>query len=227
MNRRWTARLIIGTGFLVATLGCNPFSLAYFLSGGPRDIVPPEFALTPVKPKKEATVLVLTSLQVGLSPDLIGVDELLTAELLLAMKGFARESKEEFDFVPAAKVKAYKSDNVNWHLKKRAEIGAEFEADYVIDIQVGQMRLTKPGSRDLLQGRAEIAVTAYDMAKPDEPPFTTEKSVTYPRTFEKHATDITMGRFKKEFVKEMAKEVAFYFVSHPYDDEKFRPDRAE
>jgi|GEM_PF-5338196 len=212
--------------------GCNPVTLAYFLAGGPKDLTQPDFVLKTPEGRKEIRILVLASAQLGLSTDVIGVDQLLASEFISAMltnQGNDPEGKKKkLTFIPSNKVQKYLSDHPNWHLRQPTEIGEEFEVDYVIYLDVTRMRLRKPGSAQLLQGRAEISVTAYDLNRKEDAkaPFSKEFSSEFPRQFEKDIMDTPLPKFRKEFVRTVANELTWIFLPHPYEESRYRVDSA-
>lgn len=229
-KNRWSA--IALTVLLSLGTGCNPTTLAYFLAGGSKDLLDPAFVLKPPEGRREIRILVLANAQLGLSTDLIGIDQLLASEFISAMQTNqvndpdARSKK--LTFIPSGKVQKYLSDHPNWHLRQPTEIGEEFEVDYVIYLDITRMRLRKPGSAQLLQGRAEVSVTAYDLNRKDEAksPFSKEFSTEFPRTFEKDLMDTPLSKFRKEFVRTVANELTWFFLPHPVEEAKYRVDSA-
>jgi len=180
--------MLAGLGLAATGLGCggmNPFLLPYMFSGGETKI-PAEYPLTPHPKKPDAKVVVFASARVGLAPDLGGVDRMLNAELITVPEG------------------------------KSCDRGREVAegADYVIDVEVNEMDLFKPGSRgQWLQGRATVSVCAYDLTKPlRDPAYRQEMSFEYPKGREiERESAAQLSQFRMAFVQHIAKEIAAKF----------------
>src|SRR5262245_50818494 len=98
---RWRGRLLVALLVVVAMGGCNPLTAIWFLLGGPEDKIPPEYALTPPKGKREAKVLLLTSCSPDVTPDFIGVDRMLASEFNRALTAALQANKEKVSLIAA------------------------------------------------------------------------------------------------------------------------------
>jgi hypothetical protein len=210
--------VLVGLGLAATGLGCggmNPFLLPYVFSGGESKI-PAEYPLTPHPKKPDAKVVVFASARVGLAPDLGGVDRMLNAELITALEANLKASEEKVQILKMPRIDEYRSQNPNWrvaHPCDRAKEVAE-ATDYVIDVEINEMDLFKPGSRgQWLQGRATISVSAYDMSKPlRDPAYKQEMSFEYPRGREiERETPNQLSTFRMAFVQHVAREIAAKF----------------
>ena len=213
------SRVVLFSLLVVACTGCNPILLMSYLFDNNNPKTKAEFPLKP-RPKhekEEVKVLVLTSCAPGLSPDMIGIDRLLAAEFIPLLEARCLENKENIKILKSAPIDAYKKENPEWRGQHPMEIGKYFKADYVIDIEVLSIGMFEPGTqRELMKGRAKIAVMAYDMSKPaKEPAYNPpESNFEYPRTHEKSRYDMPVSTFRQKFVKRIAEELVVPFAAH-------------
>ena len=219
MTGMWKARLAVLGLVLVAGMGCNPILLTAYLFDNDEPKSKADFALKP-RPKhekEEVRIVVLTSCVPGTSPEMIGVDRLLAQEIIPLLEARCLENKEKITVLRSAPIDKYKKENVNWRDKHPKEIGEYFQADYVIDIQVLEVSIFEPGTRrELLKGRANIAVAAYDMSKPlNEPAFNpSEFNFEFPRTHPVSVVDEPVSTFRQRFVKRIANDLVLPFTAH-------------
>jgi hypothetical protein len=207
----------VGVGLAVTGLGCggmNPFLLPYFFSGG-QSKAPAEFPLTPPDKKKEAKVVVLVSSKTGLPPDLTGVDKMLNAELIKMLTDRVRENEEKVQVLKMPALDKFKEDTPNWRAANPYDLGKKFEADYMIDVEIQEMDLFKPGSRgQWLQGRATVSVNAYDLSKPLKEP---AQKWEFPIAFPQHGYErevesrAQVSTFRMEFIQRIASNISVKF----------------
>jgi hypothetical protein len=218
MGKAWRARLLVAVLVVVAAGGCNPFTMFWFLIGGPEDKMPPEFPLTPEERGKEIKVLVMTSCSLDVNQEFIGIDRMLASEFTQALTEGCKANKEKVVIIPANQVEKYKSDHPNWRAQDPTKVGQHFEADYVIDLEVLGISLYPDKTRELLQGRAAINVNAYNLKKPDEEPRKTDYTVEFPRGRYEDASNTTPSKFRHEFVRRIAVDLSWKFTAHEYRD---------
>jgi hypothetical protein len=205
-------------GLAATGLGCggaNPFLLIPTLFSGGQAKTPAEFPLTVPAKKSEAKVVVLVSAKMGLSPDLAGVDRMLNAELVRILDAHIKENEQKVQVLKTQVLDNYKSENPNWRTASPQEIGKEFMADYVIDVEVRQMDLYKPGSRgQWLQGRAAVTVSAYDLSKQvRDAKYVQDFSIDYPRDHEiENDSPAVLSDFRMKFIRRIASDIAMKFT---------------
>ena len=220
MGRVSRRGVLIGLGLAATGLGCggmNPFLLPYIFSGG-QSKTPAEFPLTPHGKNKEAKVVVFVSSKVGLQPDLAGVDRMLNAELIQVLDARVREHEEKVQVLKMPRIDEFKSENPNWRSIHPYDIGKTIaeNTDYVIDAEILEMDLYKPGSRgQWLQGHATVAVTAYDLAKPlKEPAYKQDFTFEYPQGRELEVeTRAQVSAFRLKFVQRIASDISIKFAA--------------
>jgi hypothetical protein len=218
MRRVSRRGVLVGLGLAATGLGCggmNPFLLPYMFSGGESKI-PAEYPLTPHPKKPDAKVVVFASARVGLAPDLGGVDRMLNAELITVLEANLKASEEKVQVLKMLRIDEYRSQNPNWRVAHPCDRAREVAegADYVIDVEINEMDLFKPGTRgQWLQGRATISVSAYDLTKPlRDPAYRQELSFEYPRGREiERESAAQLSQFRMAFVQHIAKEIAAKF----------------
>jgi hypothetical protein len=103
------------------------------------------------------------------------------------------------------------------------DVGKHFQADFVIDLEIGNLSLYEPGSANqLYRGQVdEINVRVVDVEKPEEGPIYEEAySCSYPKT--RGPVPVTDGNargFRQAFLSHIAKELSWRFTAHPTDDD--------
>jgi hypothetical protein len=221
MGRVSRRGVVLGLGLAAIGLGCggmNPFLLPYLWSDR-QGKNPPEFPLNPPKKGHEAKVVVFVSSKMGLPADLTGVDRMLNAELIQTLDVLVKSNDEKVQLLKMPPIDKFKSENPNWRSSRPYEdIGKKFAADYVIDVEIQEMDLYKPGPRkDWLQGHATIWVDAYDLSKPlTEPAYKHEFTFEFPqgREIEKES-QAQVSAFRMKFVQRIATDIAAKFSAAP------------
>ncbi len=201
---------------LVAGLGCNPLTVPFFMMFGVDSKMDPEFKLA--QPDREVTVLLLAYTAPGAQTDQVGVDRQLGTQIVRQLQERCQYNKEKVKIVPNHKVEKFKSEHPTWKTMGAAEIGKQFEADYVIDLEVVAMSLYERGShRSLYQGAAQIDLNVLDLHKPyDGPVYKKSLSTSYPRTRGPipAGDDNNPEKFRDAFVTRIATEICWLFTPH-------------
>jgi len=218
MRTIWKIRLGISLMLFVSLMGCNPLLLTAYLFNQNDPRMPAEYPLKPLpkREKEEIKVVVLTSCVPGVSADMIGVDRLLAAEFIPLLEKRCVENKENVSILKSQPVDAYKKDNPDWRRQSPYDIGKHFNAAYVIDIEVLDISLYEPGTRqELLKGRAQVAVSLFDLSKKlKDPTEIPEFNFEYPRGHEVSRYDVPISTFRQKFIRKMAQEMVLPFSAH-------------
>lgn len=226
MTKMTRRTMLLGLGLAATGFGCgmNPFLLPQLLTSEDREsIVQAEYPLVPHNKKNpEVKVIVLASTGPGLHPDLAGVDRMLNSEIISILDSLTKKNEEKVQVLKMTVIDNFKSDHPNWRGMKPYDIGTKYGADYVIDVEIGEMDLYKQGSRgDFLQGRATISVAAYNLAKPlKDPAYRKELRFEYPRFSEipiETRSRSEVSSFRMSFVQRIATDVALKFTASPAD----------
>jgi len=222
MDARWRLRIIAGVMVLAgAGIGCNPFNLAYFLSGGPEAKVEPKLKLA--EKDHEVTVLILAYSTADVQAEQAGIDRQLATTVQRQMQDRCQANKEKVKIVPVHKVEKYKADHPGWKSMGAAEIGRQFYADFVVDLEIARLGLYEPGShRQLLKGNCKIDISVLDVRKPqDGAALRVSITVTYPKSRGPQSLmdDNNIDKFRDDFVTRMASEICWLFTSHLFSEE--------
>ncbi len=220
MKRVTRRNMILGLGLTATGFGCggaNPFlALSTIFSGG-ESKTPAEFPLAVHPKKKDAKVVVLVWGRVGLHPDLAGVDQMLNAELIQVLDARVKENEEKVLILKMPLIIEYKSQHPNCRAMNPCDLGKAIAegTDYVIDVEIVEMQLYKPGSRgQWLQGQATVNVCAYDLTKPlKEPVYKKDISFNFP-TFGNEIevqSRAQVSEFRMKFVRRMASDISVKF----------------
>ena len=214
MSRRG---MLVGLGLAATGLGCggmNPFLLPYIFSGG-QTKTPAEFPLTAHAKKADAKVVVFVSSKMGLPPDLAGVDRMLNAELIQVLDARVKENEEKVQVLKMPRIDEYKAEHPNWRAAHPYEVGKEVAdgVDYLIDVEINEMELYKPGSRgQWLLGHANVSVSAYDLSKPlREPGYKQDFVFQYPNSEIEVESRAQVSAFRLKFVHRIAFDISMKF----------------
>ncbi len=224
MNRsqfyRWARRAVWGTFAVVCTMGCNPLTTIAFLTHQDAK-VPAKYPLAytegPNKKKEEVVVALFVYSGTGQSYEFAGADTALATEIAKGLPELAKENKDkqQLSVVPTAKVNKYKMSNPNWKAIHPIKRGQELGADFVLEIQLENMNMYKPGTRnEFYEGRADVTVDVYDVAEAVDEPQTYSHGFAYPTTGFRDVSSKPASAFRREFLEELAKEICRYHVEH-------------
>jgi hypothetical protein len=163
----------------------------------------------------------LPQLAPGTSPTFFSAERELATELARILPDMVKENKEKkkLRVLSPTQVDKFKTANPEtWKTMNRAVIGQKLGADFVLDIELSNMRLYQPntGQERIYDGRADVQVTIYEVG--------VEGGVKdYPIAFSYPKGGMTLGRdasvmsesvFKKEYIAHLAIEIAEYHVDH-------------
>ena len=200
--------LLLGLAVAVATSsGCVGLTaqLLYWVKGG--DKIDPEF--TGMKGQRVAVVCVSNTGSYG--PNSF-------CSLLERRVGSAlREQGEKIEVVPPDDVADWIDSN-DWNQMDYREIGRGVNADLVLGIDVGDLRLHE--GQTLYQGRATLTLTVYDMQEDGKVAFRrTIPDFTFPQNGPRHATEMSEARFRSLFIEVLAKHVTKYFCPYSFEED--------
>ncbi|MCS6865972.1 MAG: hypothetical protein RMJ56_14585 [Gemmataceae bacterium] len=229
MNRRlsgrWARRVVWGTLVAVAAIGCNPLNIAAFMFARDEKIDAP-YPLAfdkdhPKKDKDEVVVVLLPHLAPGTPRELITADRDLADKLARLLPELSKHNKDKpkIRVVPPAEVDKFKLRNPNWKQMTAGEIGEKLHADFVLEIELSNMRLYQPNTGSqvkIYEGRAEVTVYIYEIG-----PNGGEFKDRYPLTFAhpkdmilRDASLLSEATFKQEYIENLAKAIAHMHVDH-------------
>lgn len=199
--------------------GCNLLTLPFFLFGPEPKIEAQLKKLAAEDKNKEVKVLILAYAPLEVRPEFLRVDRELSLLLARELKEGFEYNKEKVKVIPPQKVDEYKLQNPDWHTRDLDGIGADFEADYVIYLELDSISLYKKGSNNTLyQGKAQITVNLIDVHKHDD---LGVKRKVFTCEFPSEARgevptdDVSVQDFRARFYQHIAQRLSWYFTSHP------------
>ncbi|MCH5377778.1 MAG: hypothetical protein JJ992_27795 [Planctomycetes bacterium] len=109
-------------------------------------------------------------------------------------------------------------DNNDWNQMDYREIGKGVSADMVLAIDVDGIRLHE--GMTLYKGRADVAVTVYDMNDGGKVAFRKNlPEFTFPQNGARHSTEMSEAQFRQLFVAVLAQDIAKYFYEYRFEDD--------
>jgi hypothetical protein len=101
------------------------------------------------------------------------------------------------------------------------EIGQQFDADYVIYLELHSLTLYEPGSGNTLyHGRADVSVHLVNVHDPESESFKDDPSYEFPVSKgPQPADDMTPRKFRQDFLTYIAKRLSWNFTAHPIQDD--------
>ena len=219
----WRLAALLVVAFLL-TLGCNPIqTIAYFIA--PDSIEPPKCQLA-VK-GKDVKVLLIATLPGPLpsDPALMRSDWDLSARLTRLLEERYKENKDRVKVVPPSQVKNYMNSHPRWRELPPQDIGKHFDADWVINLEIMSISLFDRSSANFFyHGNAEIQVTVTDVHKPigEGEVLSEPYQLEYPKSHPLERSEMSIPKFREQFIDRIAKDLAQYFAAHEPRD-KYDP----
>jgi hypothetical protein len=197
-------------------------ALPYFFLPGMDPMTDPKCPLA-CKTDKEKVVRVVILSQAALEtrPEFLRVDRDLAQMLLQSMTENFKRNKEKVVLVPNSQIEKFKDDHPNWKAMGPSEVGRQFKADYVIGVEVNSISLYESGSSNtLFRGRCDISLVVTDVNSRENPKFTDEVSMEYPKARGPiDATNGNVAQFRQKFLSVVARELSSRFTAHPLEDD--------
>ncbi len=213
---------VLAGGSLIATSGCDPRTLAYFLQ--PFEPMVPPKCETSFEGKK---VVVLCHVASNSMVEYSSLDRDLTREFTAIL----RKKVKKVVLVDPDKVATWVEAHPKWSAP--SEIANDFNADIVVFLEVEQFQIQSPGDLNMLHGESKVHIQAFEMQYPknskdkpikDQPKEPVSIYDDYGETMfpERGPIPVETGasrsKFRIKFVKIVAKEVSWHFIEHAEDD---------
>ena len=149
-------RLVL-TGIMLITIpGCNYFLLLGYLIGGPPQIEPLfEKETQKSMTDKDIRVAVVCYASDELKYQFDNIDH------IIANRVTNQIASKKIEVVNYAEVQTWLRDNPDWDTA--VEVGAEFDVNFVIYIDVSAFSLYERDSNTLFRGRCDAIVSVYEM----------------------------------------------------------------
>jgi hypothetical protein len=213
---------VLAGGALIATGGCDPRTLAYFLQPFEPTIPPP--CETSFEGKK---VVVLCHVASNSMAEYSSLDRDLSREFTSIL----RKKVKKIVVVDPDKVATWVEAHPKWTAP--AEIANDFNADIVVFLEVEQFQIQSPGDLNMLHGESKVHIQAFEMQYPknskdkpikDQPKEPVSIYDDYGESMFPDRGPIpaesasSRSKFRIKFVKIVAKEVSWHFIEHAEDD---------
>ena len=205
---------------IVALTGCDPRPLFYFLQPFEPTIPAPGPSL---KGKK---VVVLTHVTSNAQAQFPGIERDLNRQFVNGLK-----KTKKITVVPPEKVATWVEGHPNW--TDPSDAARDFEADYVIFLEVEDFRIQEPGDLNVLQGSAKVHIQAFELAYPTNSkgkPITDQEKESHSKYDDYQETTfpvrgpvpmdsgIGQAAFKNKLIQVVANECSWHFVEHAQAD---------
>lgn len=194
--------------------GCNYVVMLGYLIGGPPSIEPDFDAMTKLSmTDKDVTVAVVCYAGTELKWDFDEVD--LEVSKYVSNRLFLHK----IQVVDPDRIRDWIDKHEDWD--KPEEIGAAFKTKYVIYIDLHKYSLYEENSANLFRGRAEALVSVFEMDEEGngEKIYTKELKSEYPLAAPRATSEVTYGRFKKEYLSRLSEEIGRLFYEHYNGDD--------
>ena len=108
-------------------------------------------------------------------------------------------------------VKAWTDAHPDW--EKAAEIGAEFDADFVIEIELASFSLHEGTSTTLYRGQTEAYVHVVEMDETGDGDriFSKELDFAFPTRVPRSSYDQSLNSFQKEYLSRLSERIGYLF----------------
>jgi hypothetical protein len=218
---RFAAVILVASASLVATTGCDPRSLAYFLQPFDPMIEPKGPSLL------EKKVVILCSVTSGAIGEFPSLERDIPRELASTLK----KKIKKITVVEPDKVVTWVEAHPHW--TDPADAARDFNADMAIFLEVEQFQIQAPGDLNMVHGDAKIHVQVFEMQYPknskDKPIKDQPKEAhnVYDEYVESNFpnrgplpidTGNSRSAFKNTFLRVVTKELSWHFVDHAADD---------
>ncbi len=207
--------LAVVTVALVPLLaGCKQFIMLGYLIGGPPSIAP-EFDEATGKSFTdfETTVAVVCYAPDDLKFDFHDIDQELAKYVSF------RLVEHKIQVVDPVRINDWLDRNDDWD--SPAEIGAEFDVDYVVYIDLVKYNLYERSSQTLYRGRSEAFVSVIEMDDDGSGEEIFEKDVlsTYPTRVGRPTTEVSYQTFKAEYLSHLSDRIGQLFYGYYLADQ--------
>ncbi len=204
------AKIWLLSAFILINLpGCHYFILLGYLIGGPPQLEP----LFEKETKKSFTDRDVRVAVVCYAPDELNkfhdtIDHLLTTRLSAMLY------RNKIDIVNPDAIIAWMVNNQDWDSPE--EIGAEFDVNFVVYVDIAEFSLYEQDSTSLFRGRCDAIVSVYEMETDGDGKriFNKEINSVFPIQVPRSASDVSYETFRNEYFFRLADEIGRLF--YPY-----------
>lgn len=222
VHRRKVQAAVIPCALLLSlTLisGCNYVVLAGLLISGPPSIEPDFDAVTNQSMTDHGvTVAVVCYAPTELKWDFPSLDKQVAQYVSFRMRD------KKIKVIHPDHVQNWLDRNPDWD--KPEEIGAHFEATYVVYIDMHKYSLFEENSSNLYRGRCEALVSVVEMDGSGEGDKIYSKEIIsrFPLHAPRQLSEVSYGMFERQFLGRLSEEIGRLFYEHYAGDDM--PDAA-
>lgn len=191
---------------LLMTAGCQQFVILSYLIGGPPSIEPDFDKETGQSLKgKDKTVAVVCFAPKELLMEFPGIDKEISAHVSYQL------AEHKIAIVKPDYIRAWVESHPKWELAE--EIGREFEADYVVEIEISTFSLYEGTSTTLYRGKteADVSVTEMDDSGHGDRIFSKELDFHYPIRVPRHSSEQSLVVFKRDYISRLSEKIGWMF----------------
>ncbi len=202
-------RLCLIAMMLVTIPGCNYFLLLGYLIGGPPQIEPLfEKETNKCMTDKDIRVAVVCYASDELKYQFDNIDHIIASRLSKQL------ASKKIDVVPYDEILTWLKENPDWDTA--VEVGADFDVNYVIYVDVSAFSLYERDSNTLFRGRCDAIVSVYEMETDGDGKriFSREMNSIHPLQVPRSASDISYDTFRMEYIWRLSDEIGRLF--YPY-----------
>ncbi|HVS36395.1 MAG TPA: hypothetical protein VMS17_12585 [Gemmataceae bacterium] len=207
---------LLGAAAALCT-GCQASTMAYFLF--PEAKHEAEMKKLASEDGKEIKVAILTyTTDLETRPELIQADRQLGEMLARKLRDLCEANKENVTIVNPHKVEEFKLTHPNWQQEPNlADVGRQFQADYLIYIEISKLSMYESGSQQsLYHGQAALSVQVVDVHQADDSPLPKQISFTYPDARGPMSVDeMPAAQFRQKFLGYLAWRLARNWTAVP------------
>ena len=129
-------------------------------------------------------------------------------------KNLRKQLGKKTEVVEPTEVAAWLDENPDWQGIPLDQIGQQFDANFLVYVELEQFSIREPGSTILYRGRARSNVMVVETARGAKPVFRSQVDMVYPRDKVVSATEISHDRFKQQILAVYNDRVARLFHSY-------------
>jgi len=194
---------------LVSIPGCNYFLLLGYLIGGPPQIEPLfEKETKKSMTDKDVRVAVVCYASDELKYQFDNLDHIVASRITNQL------SSKKIKVVSYDEIRTWLKDNPDWDTA--VEVGAEFDVNFVVYIDVSGFSLYERDSNTLFRGRCDAIVSVYEMKTDGDGKriFSREINSVFPLQVPRSASDVSYDTFRMEYIWRLSDEIGRLF--YPY-----------
>src|SRR5437870_941981 len=115
--------------------GCNLMALPFFLLPGMENKHEAKYKLASADKEKQVRVVILASAGLEMRPEFLKIDRELSRMLAVQLQEGFKQNSEKVTIVPTSQVERFKDEHPSWHSLDLEEIGKQFHADQVVNLE--------------------------------------------------------------------------------------------